>query len=738
MDKYLIRFLSLLSALLIGLGVVACSDILRSSNAVEKPVNIPTVVANQTSEQATSETTEQQLQPPTAAPSPIIIAGRVTDGQTGHPVPASIQLMNGQSQAAVSITTDENGHFQLQNVEFPLTLRMNVPGYEEWQARYITLSALTGNPVYKLDIALSPNVTAGKLVSAETNTPLAGVAITVNSNGNTQTSTTDDSGAFELFKLLPHDLITVLPPEGYLPQEVVFADEKQLLLSLHPRSMAVTVKDSFSGGPIVGSTVTVDQKISGVTNPQGTVIFSLIPESGQITINHPGYNSRKVDYTGEEAIEVNLSPAGLQAIVRGADTGQPLPQTSIYLGDSYFRTDDNGFFALDSLPVAPTRLMIKAAGYHRTYAQLSQTGIQTYDPPPFAGADGRWLTATPCSQTPQPGGLPCFEVTLQPFQAKAIYVPLHYLRSRERMLEYLDFIAATELNAIVVDVKGDFGFIAWNSDVDLVQQVGADEWFTDSWMPLDEFIAEARARNIYTIARIVVFKDNPLAYGKPDWAAVTEDGSVWLDREELGWANPFREEVWDYNIELAKEVAEFGFDELNFDYIRFPSDGNVGAIVYEEENTLETRTSAIREFMTRLSESLRPYGVFVSADVFGLTLWVVPDSDMRIGQRVIDVAPQVDYLAPMVYPSTFGPGNLGYDNPSDEPYNVVYRSQLEAEKIVPPYVKVRPWLQGYWYSFEEMAQLKQAAIDSTSTGWAWWNAGGKYDENLFQPPEVGP
>jgi hypothetical protein len=157
----------------------------------------------------------------------------------------------------------------------------------------------------------------------------------------------------------------------------------------------------------------------------------------------------------------------------------------------------------------------------------------------------------------------------------------------------------------------------------------------------------------------------------------------------------------------------------------------VGAIVYEEENTLETRTAAIREFMTRLSEELRPYGIFLSADVFGLTIWVVPDSDMRIGQRIIDIAPHVDYLAPMVYPSTFIPGNLGYDNPSDHPYEVVFRSTEKAKTLVPPSVKVRPWLQGYWYTLEEMEQLKQAALDADSTGWSWWNAGGKYDDELF-------
>jgi hypothetical protein len=302
-------------------------------------------------------------------------------------------------------------------------------------------------------------------------------------------------------------------------------------------------------------------------------------------------------------------------------------------------------------------------------------------------------------------------------------------------LRHLDFIQATELNAIVVDVKGDFGFIGWDSQVGLVDTVGADAWRTDTWMPLDELITEAKKRNIYTIARFVVFKDDPLAHGKPELAAVRGDGTVWIDGEELGWANPFREEVWNYNIALAEEVAAFGFDELNFDYIRFPSDGNVGAIVYEEENTLETRTAAVRGFMQRLTDALRPYGIFVSADVFGLTVWVKPENDMNIGQRVIDVAPYVDYLAPMVYPSTFGAGNLGYDNPSAEPYGVVYRSQHQAEERVPPYVKVRPWLQGYWYSLDEMRKLKQAAIDAKSTGWSWWNAGGKYDSNLFEPAQ---
>jgi hypothetical protein len=565
--------------------------------------------------------------------------------------------------------------------------------------------------------------------------------VTANSSNGQQTATTDDAGAFELYSLLPNDHLEISAPAGYLSDEVIFADGVDLTLALLPRRVVVTVRDGFTGNPVVDSEVTFNESLvgstnlNGLTDAQGETTISHIPDSGQVVISSPGYITATVDYDDSRTVEITLAPASLQGVVRGGDTGQPLPRSTIYWGDTFFHTDDNGHFVLETLPITPTQMMIKTAGYHRTYAQLAQTGVITGYDQPFSGAEGRWLAPTACPQIAQPEGAPCLDLTLEPFQAKAIYIPLHYLRSRQRMIGYLDFIAATELNAIVVDVKGDFGFIAWDSQIDLVSEVGADEWFTDTWMPLDEFIAEAKARNIYTIARLVVFKDDPLSHGKPEWAAVTEDGTVWIDREELGWVNPFRAEVWEYNIELAQEVAEFGFDELNFDYIRFPSDGNVAAIVYEEEISLETRTGAIREFMTRLSESLQPYGVFISADVFGLTIWVVPTSDMRIGQRIIDLAPQIDYLAPMVYPSTFISGNLGYDDPSAEPYGIVYRSQKEAETLVPPYVKVRPWLQGYWYSLEEMQLLKQAATDSESAGWSWWNAGGKYDIDLFEPAE---
>jgi hypothetical protein len=257
-------------------------------------------------------------------------------------------------------------------------------------------------------------------------------------------------------------------------------------------------------------------------------------------------------------------------------------------------------------------------------------------------------------------------------------------------------------------------------------------------MGLEEVLALCQAKGIYTIARIVAFKDDPLAHGRLDLAVVTAAGEVWHDGEKLGWGNPFRKEVQQYIIDLAVEIAGLGFDELQFDYIRFPSDGNLRAIVYEEQNTAATRTAAVRGFMARLRRALRPTGVFTSADLFGLTVWVVPEEDMGIGQRVDDIAPFFDYVCPMVYPSTFAPGTLGYSVPWEHPYDIVYQSQRRAGRRVLHPTRVRPWLQHYSlygvpYGPEELGLQRQAAEDAGAAGWCFWNAGGRYNVEFFAP-----
>jgi len=404
--------------------------------------------------------------------------------------------------------------------------------------------------------------------------------------------------------------------------------------------------------------------------------------------------------------------------VRDIHSGQPITGALIYLGETITAAGDDGAYELGDLPPEPT-LIVKASGYRKEKLTLGPATAS--DPSP---------SLISCSASP------CLDIALTPFEAKGLYIPFGILSRPEKVTELVDLVDRTELNAIVVDVKSDRGFLAYRSQIPLAIEMGVGGERKD-WLSLKELLKLCQDKDIYTIARIVVFKDNPLAHARPEWAVRRADGTIWLDREGLGWGIPSRQEVQDYNIAIAREVAALGFDEVQFDYIRFPSDGDVAAIVYDEEHSRETRSATIRAFIERLTAELKPFGIFTSADVFGLTVWVEPYSDMGIGQRVQDIAPYVDYLCPMLYPATFEPGNLGHANPALQPYDVIYRSQLEAAKRVPVTTKVRPWLQHYslngvFYGPEQYQAQRQAADDAGSCGWTFWNAGGKYNEGFFE------
>jgi hypothetical protein len=248
-------------------------------------------------------------------------------------------------------------------------------------------------------------------------------------------------------------------------------------------------------------------------------------------------------------------------------------------------------------------------------------------------------------------------------------------------------------------------------------------------------------RGIYTIARIVSFKDNVLAQYRRDLAILdTRTGKPWADNEKLAWVDPFRQEVWDYLIAIAKEAASKGFDEIQFDYVRFPTDGRLSAAVYSQPNNATTRLPTIAAFLARARSELGPTGVFLAADIFGYTAFNANDTD--IGQRVEELAPYVDYLCPMVYPSGYHLGIPGYRNPVAHPYEVVRESvRLTRQRSRHATVQIRPWIQDFRdYAFDRRtfgtreirAQMKGAA-EGGAIGWMLWNPRNDYTAQALAP-----
>lgn len=320
------------------------------------------------------------------------------------------------------------------------------------------------------------------------------------------------------------------------------------------------------------------------------------------------------------------------------------------------------------------------------------------------------------------------QVALQPFTPKALYLSFWGASLTEKRQQILDLLDAAQLNALVIDIKSSRGHIAYRSNIPLAREIGAQQ--VRPLKDLPEFLAELKARGIYTIARMVVFKDDLLAKQRPQFAARTSDGKIWQDSEQLSWSDPFNQQVREYNLAVAEEAASMGFDEIQFDYIRFPSKSD---LVFSQETNDQSRVAAINSFLSQAKYRLSRYPVFTSANIFGYICW--KHRDGKIGQRLVDLGERVDYLAPMLYPSGFPHGVPGYANPVKNPYAVIALSLQKAQQLSGlAAVRFRPWLQAFRdYAFDKRgfkADEVQAQINASdavgSNGWMLWNAASRF------------
>lgn len=321
---------------------------------------------------------------------------------------------------------------------------------------------------------------------------------------------------------------------------------------------------------------------------------------------------------------------------------------------------------------------------------------------------------------------------------KGFYVSHAALGDAGFMKHVQDLLTSTELNAVVMDFKSDRGQLTFPTQVPMAHEIGADREITvPDAAPLMKWFAD---RNVYTIARIPIFKDNALAQAHPEWAVThAGTGAIWRDPEGMGWVDPNYEQVGDYNIALAQEAAALGFDEVQFDYVRFPTDGNVGAARFAGPNTFENRTAAIAGLLQRTRDALKQHGVKLAADVFGYTAWV--SDDLGIGQQIEALAPHIDVLSPMVYPSTYNaglPGESGrYRNAIAYPYDIVFKSTdrtVKRARAVNPKIDIRPWIQDFQdyafdyrtYTPDEIRLQMDGVREAGGRGWLLWDPAVRY------------
>lgn len=329
-------------------------------------------------------------------------------------------------------------------------------------------------------------------------------------------------------------------------------------------------------------------------------------------------------------------------------------------------------------------------------------------------------------------------------KVRGIYISGPMAGSTELFQNILDSAAGTEINTVVIDFKDDQGRITCPVDSPVASEIGACRPYVQD---MKELIASLKERGLYVIARVVAFRDPWLAEKKPEWSLHLADGSLYRDRQGMAWVDPYRKEVWDYLVEVGTEAKEAGFDEVQFDYIRFSTEGTMRDVVFDEAVTGgRSKTDVITEFVKYAYENLASQGLFVSADVFGTIIGSDIDAQ-AVGQVYTEMAKHLDYICPMIYPSHYGQGNFGLEHPDTMPYETVLealkKSQMvmdqaaEADGHVSSQAIVRPWLQDFTasylgegnyipYGYNEVQRQIQAVKDAGYDEWMLWSAANRY------------
>lgn len=654
---------------------------------------------------------------------PVMLTGTITDAYTGQPVPqATVAIGN------TTVTTDANGAFQTPQWRKSDTLAVSAPNYEPLSLPLEERPevAATEAQTITLDTAIRPNSISGLVTDEFTGKPVAGAEVKATFDVTaTLAAATDADGRYTISGVPEtFDLTVAAPDYASFEQQLSRATTRDLVL--RPNVLAGKVTDRYSGQGVAGATVTAGSA-TATTGEDGTFrVADIPPDATKVAISADGYATLDQEIGRTTTLDAVLRPDTLQGRLIDKASGDPIANAAILATTTLPGTDvaferisgsNDGAFTLKGLP-EQGYLQILSPGYRTEVIEI------------------------------KPGSVPT-EIALERFRVKALYVTAAVASVPNLMDEYIDLIDRTELNAIVIDLKSDLrddlGLVYYDSQVPLVKELKLSQPYID--MPA--LVQRLKDKGIYTIARIQLFShDNMLSDARPEWSIrLRETGEVYADYPGPGiryaYLDPTNQNVWDYNIALGVEAAQMGFDEVNYDYIRFPDWFGTKAEFAQKLQFSEPIDPAtnpgrmfevITEFMDEAHRAVNGAGAKMSICVFGR---VVLGGSLTIAQDMQLMGAHTDYIAPMPYPSLWWPDAFDIPDPVSEPYKVLDAANAAGVKeIGGQYARMRPWLQDHtdpWaYKVVKYGPAEvRAQIDATEKypeidGWMLYDSANAY------------
>ncbi|MFL5733877.1 MAG: putative glycoside hydrolase [Chloroflexia bacterium] len=563
----------------------------------------------------------------------------------------------------------------------------------------------------------------GKVVDSVTSQPIANAEVTA---GGILTETTTD-GQF-WFDALPLSVKITANAEGYAPLDLDPGSSSAVEIKLRPNSLSGRVTDAKTGKPLAGVLVKLvkpatpqapampavtNTEVTTGTTPAAPTTSTLFlskalaaPEAASLFASDTETPAASDNASSDSNTPTEVPDTSTPVPPTATPTPKPVPPTGPDFVAVY--TDDNGSYFFKDVPPGAS-LTFKMPGYKLTKV---------------AAIDG-----------------PKKDMALEEFKPEAVYITAPVAATKSIYDKLLAFIATSRVNAVVLNVQNDNS--EWVFDTKNKDAIDANN--TDVFLPnMPDIVKDLKNRGLYVIARIVTFQEPTMAKARLDMAVKSSvTGKAWLGGElnQQAWLDASRPAVQDHLVDMTKEVLQLGFDEIQYDYVRFPSDPapkEPGRPVFSEPMTDTTKAMAIGQFLSKAHAVIEPTDAFMSIDIFGYTLW--PDKEGKpmngvIGQVFEYLVDHTDYVAPMIYPSHFSYGEQGCNKPAQCAYKLVKKSgEYAAQRFEGKKAKYRPWLEDFdWPGADytspgttKVAEQIQAATETNAWGWMWWDAANEY------------